>query len=154
MGNGLSAGLIQTLGADLAPPAPPARTQFLGGAAGSKWRLPCLRTAATWRLAVASAPLAPDAPELRLPHSPPPPPGVFKTVADAGNFAGPLLAGAIAQWRGLDAACLAAAGAGAAGALYYALCGIETRADPAPPTPAAAAASTTRGRAAAAKFEL
>ena len=72
----------------------------------------------------------------RRPQSAPPTPpartqflGVFKTLADAGNFLGPLLAGAIAQWLGLDAACLAASAVGAMGALYYMVCGVETRAD-------------------------
>ena len=59
--------------------------------------------------------------------------GVFKTFSDAGAFAGPLLAGSIAQLVGLDAACRAVGLVGLAGAAFYVVFGIETRSDASSP---------------------
>ena len=85
-GNGLSSGLVQTLGADL--------KEGLSRREGARFL------------------------------------GVFKTLSDAGAFAGPLLAGSIAQLLGLDAACRAVGLIGLAGAAFYVFCGIETASSP------------------------
>lgn len=100
-GNGLSSGLVQTLGADLAPTERVLRTRFLG---------------------------------------------VFKTLSDAGVFAGPLIAGTLAQWFGLDAACRAVGLIGLAGAGFYVFCGIETRNDASSPKPNATSGIADPGR--------
>ena len=80
LGNGLSNGWIQTVGADLAPAGQKAR--FLG----------------YWNAAL-----------------------------NAGGAVGPILVGLLAQLTGSTlVASLAAGGAVAIGALWYALCGVET----------------------------
>ena len=65
-------------------------------------------------------------PDSRFPGSRPQFLGMWNLLMGVGTAIGPLTCGAIAQWRDVDEAALAAAFASAAGAAWYATLGVET----------------------------